>query len=84
MEDQIGHEGLGLGLVLVIVKSFGSNLFTPMITPQTESHNEPNAKNSDFPLVRVRVNNPDSCFMGARVSEPPKPSLHVSQTLFVP
>ena len=27
---------------------------------------------TDFFLVRVRVNNPHSCDMGARVSEPPK------------
>ena len=35
-----------------------------------------------FPPVRVRVNNPHSCDMGARVSEPPKTLLALNPAFF--
>ena len=37
-----------------------------------KGNKEPNANRTDFLLVRVRVWIPHSCYMGARVSEPPK------------
>ena len=39
---------------------------------RTESHDEPNRMVLSFFPVRVRVNNPHSFDMGARVSEPPE------------
>ena len=70
--NQMACEDLGLA------KSFGTCLQKKFANPKPSQPHEPKGNDrtksifTDFFLVWVWVNNPHSCDMGARVSEPPQ------------